>query len=108
LGPPARLSEQQLIPCSSNEFGEEVKFMNWKRFLPLLSIAVIAIVALSVFAQSQRPKRQVWEYKTVYNRTTGFEGDKTLNELGLAGWELVAAYGSSDTSVVVYTFKRAI
>jgi hypothetical protein len=61
---------------------------------------------------------QKWEYKTIKLETTGMMGgildttafDRTLNQLGSEGWELVAAfdtnlsYGATREAVAV--FKR--
>jgi hypothetical protein len=59
-----------------------------------------------------------WEYKTIKLRTTGFLGgkfdetqfDRTINDLGLQGWELTSAFdtneGYGNTRDVVAIFKR--
>jgi Domain of unknown function (DUF4177) len=69
-------------------------------------VAILAVVVMTAYAQSRSSKHQTWEYKTVYSRTTGFEGERAFNELGAQGWELVAASGESDTAGVTYVFKR--
>lgn len=81
--------------------------MKAKSALVLLVITVLAVIVMTTFAQSRSSKRQAWEYKTVSNYTTGFEGDKTFNEFGALGWELVAASGERDAAGVTYVFKRA-
>jgi len=61
---------------------------------------------------------QQWEYRTIRIATGGFLGgkvevdefDRSLNELGREGWELVAAFDTSQgfgqSSDVVAVFKR--
>lgn len=61
---------------------------------------------------------QTWEYKTIKVETTGFRGgilnttefDALLNQLGRAGWELVATFGTNMTQgesrEAVAVFKR--
>lgn len=63
---------------------------------------------------------QRWEYKTIKVETLGFRGgilDTTefnalLNQLGLAGWELVStvgtAMGNGASREVVAIFKRML
>lgn len=60
-----------------------------------------------------------WEYKTIKLRATGFAGgkfdetqlDAMMNDLGRDGWELAAAFDTSEgygnTRDVVVIFKRA-
>jgi len=81
--------------------------MKAKSNLGLLLITVLAVLAITTFAQTRSSKRQTWEYKSISSVTTGFEGDKTFNEFGRLGWELVAASGERDTGGVTYVFKRA-
>jgi hypothetical protein len=64
---------------------------------------------------------QTWEYKTVKVETKGFRGgildtnefDALLNQLGRAGWELVATFdtnmihGESREAVAVFKRPRA-
>ena len=61
-----------------------------------------------------------WEYKTIKLATTGFSGgkfdekqlDRHMNELGSAGWELVAGFDTNknagETRDVVVIFKRPV
>lgn len=65
-------------------------------------LAVLTAVGFTVYGQRQSPTKQTWEYKTIYSNSTGFEGDKTFNELGAQGWEMIATSGD-----VAYIFKRS-
>jgi len=59
-----------------------------------------------------------WEYKTIKLRATGFVGgkfdeaqfDRMMNELGMQGWELTAAFDTNEaygqTRDVVAILKR--
>lgn len=81
--------------------------MKAKSVLAMLVLTILAVVVMTAYAQSRSSQRQTWEYKTVYSRTNGFEAERTFNELGAQGWELVAASGESDVAGVTYVFKRA-
>lgn len=75
-------------------------------YVILVLITLIALVVLTGYGQRQSSVPQAWQYKTVYSRTTGFEVDKTFNNLGAQGWEMVAASGTEGEGIT-YVFKRA-
>lgn len=80
--------------------------MKAKSVLALLVVTVLAVIVMTTFAQSRSSKLPVWEYKTVHSRTSGFEGERTFNELGAQGWELVTASSDSGLPGITYVFKR--
>jgi hypothetical protein len=80
--------------------------MRTKAYLVGVLVIVLSIWGWMGYAQEQNAKHQTWEYKIVLSATKGFQGDKTLSELGAQGWELVAASGSSDSYGLTFIFKR--
>ena len=81
--------------------------MRARRYLIFTILALLLAIGWTVYGQQRNSRRPVWEYKSVYDRNTYFQGDKTLNELGAQGWELVTTSTSSDIVGVTYTFRRS-
>ena len=98
-----------------------------------LFVLMLALCSASSFAQTQSNSdstyvaTEQWEYKSIYIRNSHkfakqgevhFENhDKTLDNYGQQGWELVAvapliasnlSSGNAYTSYLYYTFKRRI
>ena len=83
----------------------------------LLLIAVAAtilcgLIGLTVFGQRpQREPRVNWEYKVVYVPGVRNMSEKTMNELGFQGWELVTFQAINNEGGTIgagnYFFKRA-
>jgi hypothetical protein len=76
-------------------------------YLLWFMIAIFCIASWTAQGQNSGMKKGMWEYKTLYTNTTGFQWDTTFNELGAQGWELVAATNSENTVGAYYTFKRS-
>ena len=81
--------------------------MSAKPYAVLFLALALALIDLTGYAQKVSSKPQTWEYKTAYSRSDGFAWEKTLNELGGQGWELVATSSPADEAGVTYVFKRA-
>ena len=81
--------------------------MRTRSVFAVVVVAVLVLIVITTYAQTRSSKYQAWEYKVAYSRSGGFEGEKTFNELGAQGWELVAATGESDTVGITYVFKRS-
>ena len=67
---------------------------------------ILCVLGWTGYARNQNDKTVIWEYKAVSSATKEFQGDKTFNELGAQGWELVTASGGKDFSGVYFVFKR--
>ena len=61
--------------------------MKRKAGLFLAALALSCLVGWTAGAQKPRPELTTWEYKVL---TYACAGDKTLNDLGTQGWELIA------------------
>ena len=77
--------------------------MKVKNLLVVAMVAVMLMVGWSVYAQKSKPAKNTWEYKRV--QILGGQ-EKSLNELGAQGWELVAI-DNNETALSIYVFKRA-
>lgn len=64
-------------------------------------ILTVAFVMLLV-GWTRQPQRQKWEYKVEYHGTIS---EKKLNEMGMEGWELIAAE-AGNSNVTSFYFKR--
>ena len=80
--------------------------MKTKVLLGIGLALILCVLGLTGHARNQNEKPAVWEYKAVSSATKEFQGDKTFNELGAQGWELVTASGGNDFSGVYFVFKR--
>ncbi len=56
--------------------------MKSKAYLLFAVVVILFVVGWTGYGQKQGSKKQVWEYKSVYDRSGGFQGEKTFNELG--------------------------
>ena len=78
-----------------------------QRMTLTLVLAVVALALAWTPLRGQVRQPDVWQYKIVSSSTTEFKGEATLNELGLAGWELVAVSSNgSDLAGAQYVVKR--
>ena len=80
--------------------------MENRSIFAVVVIAVLVLIVITTSGQTRSPQYQTWEYKTAYSRCSEFFGEKTFNELGAQGWELVAAAAESDSAGATYVFKR--
>ena len=74
-------------------------------------IAIFLLASASWTAFGQRRERAVppntWEYKIVYDGNGDGRAEERIAPLGAQGWELVSAEKASDTSEIIFFFKRA-
>ncbi|MGE0100957.1 MAG: hypothetical protein AB7H86_01250 [Blastocatellales bacterium] len=93
----------------------QVRFTNRKRetileakkYLLVLTIIVVALLAFNGLGQSARTSRKTWEYKVL---NTWQISEKDLNRLGSEGWEFVkfdsGARAGNPNVTPHYLFKR--
>ena len=78
---------------------------------PLLFIVVLIVGCMITWgAQGQRQRSSSWEYKIVEGVARDSRGERQLDELGAAGWELVDVkeeQGGLYTDRARYYLKRA-
>lgn len=81
-----------------------------KRKTGLIALALLSCLCVAGWtARAQRSVKVQWEYKVVFLKDS-YTIDKSLNELGLEGWELVAFHMTTelkrDGQGGLFYFKR--
>lgn len=76
----------------------------------LLVFALLGSAGWTVSGQRSKMTQVTWEYKVIPT-DSATEGEKTLNELGAHGWELVSVQavpiGTTNNTIGAYYLKRA-
>ncbi len=81
--------------------------------LLIAAAAVFGLAGWTGFGQrQQRPtQQQTWEYKVVYVAGVRSLSEKTMNDMGAQGWELITFQPINQEGVTIgagnYFFKRA-
>ena len=82
-----------------------------KKLLVILSLCLVASAALGAsgpWARARSEEKRIWEYKVInVSAVPAPELERTLNRLGLDGWELVQVGTPAEVTRDAYIFKRA-
>lgn len=83
-------------------------------FIGIVAAVLFGVVGWTGYGQRQQPQRApqtVWEYKVLYIPGVRNMSEKTMNELGAQGWELVTYQAINNEGGTIgagnYFFKRA-
>ena len=84
--------------------------MRTKLWLIVVVVLFLCATGLRGYGQRERTPQVGWEYKVVYIPGVRSSAEKTLNDLGAQGWELVAFVQLNQEGVTIgagnYYFKR--
>jgi hypothetical protein len=79
--------------------------------LLIVAAVLFGLAGWTGFGQKQRATQQTWEYKVVYVAGVRSLSEKTMNEMGAQGWELITFQPINQEGVTIgagnYFFKRA-
>lgn len=81
------------------------------RLSGITALILCGLIVLTAFGQrSQRTTQTAWEYKVVYVPGNRSMSEKTMDEYGAQGWELVTFQAINNEGVTIgagnYFFKR--
>jgi hypothetical protein len=84
------------------------------RLMAVVAIIIFGLVGWTGYGQRQLPQRApltVWEYKVLYVPGNRNMSEKTMNEFGAQGWELITFQAINNEGGTIgagnYFFKRA-